>query len=135
VTSGTLVSGTVASLFADDAALFTVRATAFSVNWYAAFTGVVASPTSLSVTYKGRSISGNATQTVSVYNWTTSAWVAISTTTVGSSDVLIANIPVSGALSNFVGAGGQVRVRVNLSAFSFSLTSAGNLMSIAYQAP
>jgi hypothetical protein len=87
------------------------------------------------VTYKGRSSSGSGTQTLALYNWATSSWVTISTTTPRTTDTLLANIPATGTLANYVGPGGQVRVRVALSAFAFSLTSSGNLMSITYQAP
>jgi PKD repeat protein len=139
VLTGTLSSGTAASLASDDNVYYAVKSTTSgtrTATWYASFPGVPKGLTSLRVNYKG-SNSRNCTQTVAIWNWTASAWVQLDSRTVGTTEVTINNLVPGGTLSNYVSGSagsGEVRVRINCQTTA-NVTSRGDVMSIAYDVP
>jgi hypothetical protein len=72
---------------------------------------------------------------VLLYNWSTSAWVQLSSNAVGTGELLRANLtPSTGTASDYVSGAsgtGQVRVRVRCTATA-NFTTSGDLMSISY---
>jgi hypothetical protein len=74
-------------------------------------------------------------QSLSVWEWTTSTWQPIGTTqSVGTPDVLIADVAAPGNVGTGANAG-QVRVRVACTGPTAAFVSSGNLMKIVYDAP
>jgi hypothetical protein len=137
---GTLRGGGYANLAEDDTARYEVNATTTTprrTDWYATFSGIPAGLQNLKLTYKGRN-SVACTQTLSVYRWSTSSYVQLDSRSVGTTDTLIADIPVSSS-SDYVGTGstyrGQVRVRVACQGPTVAFFSSGNLMKLVYDAP
>ncbi len=123
------------------------------VEWYATFTGVPAAGVNLKVAYSGYNrltgfLSGlpwgGCTQTVRIWNWTTSAWVNLNTQTVQRTQVDIADLLPAGPDTKYIGTGGnggEVRVGVactrtfSSSFLSATFVSSGDLMQITYDAP
>jgi len=141
VVTGTLSSGTAAALVTDDNVYYSVNSTATGTRtaaWYGSFNAVSRSLTSLLLNYKGNN-SRNCTQTVAIWNWTTSAWAQLDSRTVGTNEIAISNLTPTGTLANYVGGTGttgEVRIRVQCQANGGSpFTSNGDLMSIVYNAP
>jgi subtilisin len=137
IQAGSLSSGTVSSLAADDSAFYRVNSTNSSTKqtaWYGTFTGVPSSLRDLKVTYKGAN-SRTCTQVVEAYRFSDARWVAIDQRSVGTTQVLIANVAVPGTLSSYVGSSGELHVRVRCATTSGSFTASGNLLRIAYSKP
>ena len=104
--------------------------------WYGAFAAVSNSLSNLRASYKGNN-SGNCTQTVAIWNWTTSAWVQLDSRTIGTTEVAINNLIPSGVLADYVSGttgNGELRVRIQCTATA-NRTSRGDLMSIVYDGP
>ena len=138
--SGTLVSGSFASLSADDTTYYVVNSTAtatptttppgdsFKADWYGGLTGVAQGLLNLKVSYKGYCSTTTTTaavpcnQILSIWNWRTSQWVQLDSRTVTSespsgtiSDLPVPASPSAGKWSDYLGTGasaGQVRIRV-----------------------
>jgi hypothetical protein len=113
IESGTLRAGTFSRLGADDNSFYEVNSTTSGTrtsSWYARFTGVSRDLSSLRVAYRGRN-SASCTQTVSVWNWSTGAWVQLDSRSVGTTEVLV-DRSATGTLANLVSATGEARVRV-----------------------
>jgi hypothetical protein len=137
ISSGSLASGSVSSLLADDANLLQVASTRSSTrktDWYATVPGVPGAPPSLTLTYAGAT-SASCSQTVYAYDWTTGAWRSVDTRTVGTSQVAI-TAAAPGAPADYVsgtGSSGSVRVRVRCTSTE-RFTTRANLVSVAYSA-
>lgn len=134
VLTGSLSGGTASNLGSDDNAYVTVKSnTSWTKTsaWQGSVTGVVANPSVLNVTYQGKN-SRSCTQTVAIWRFSDSTWVTLDSRTVGTTEVLIADRTPSGALSNFVGTSGEVRVRVRCQTRSGSFVSSGDLMRVSY---
>jgi thermitase len=132
VLTGVATGGSAASLAQDDASYFSVRSGSFlsAPSWYGRFTGVPATASSIKVTYKGRN-SRSCTQTVSIYRWSTATWTELSSRSVGTSDVLLADLAAPAPAGQYV-SGGEVRVRVTCSVFTLSgYSTSGNLLSLS----
>jgi hypothetical protein len=71
-------------------------------------------------------------QTVSIYNFGSSSWVALDSRSVGSTPVAF-GVAVAGTLSNYVGSG-NLRVRVSCSAGS-SFAHSTDLLRVSYTSP
>jgi hypothetical protein len=136
VQTGTLNSGTAASLVSDDNAYFQVNSTTSgtrTADWYGSFT-VPNELTSLSVTYKGKNSAASVTQTVAIWRWSDSTWVQLDSRTVGTTEVNIANLIPAGTLADYVSGtsgAGELRIRVR-GTRSGNFISQGDLMSITY---
>jgi hypothetical protein len=137
IQTGTAAGGNAAALGADDNAYFRVRATTSGTRttaWYGTFTGVPNSLGDLRVSYTGRN-TASCTQTVHVWNWTTSAWTQLSSRSVGSTEIALGNLAPPGAAANYVSGtsgDGDLRVRVRCTRSS-NFVAEGDLMRIGYQ--
>jgi hypothetical protein len=149
ILAGTLNGGTFASLAAADGNYYRVNSTTtgnpHTSDWYGQFSGVPAGATNLKVTYTGNDSLAGTSQTLYIWNWTTSAWVQIAgPTTVGTTDVTVGPIsvaaaPVAGLWTSYIGTGsntGLVRVRVFSShTGTTNFVTNGNVMKLVYDTP
>ncbi len=137
IQSGTLRSGSSASLASDNNVYYEVNATllsSYTASWYGVISGVPNALTSLLVTYAGKN-SGSCTQRIDAWRWTTSQWVQLDSRTVGATEVTIANLTPSGALADYVSGvtgNGDVRIRVRCTRTLGGFYSSGDLLRIAY---
>jgi Multicopper oxidase len=146
ILAGTLSSGTVANLAADDGKYYKVNSTITgtrTTDWYGQLSGIPAGAANLKVTYNGNN-TVSASQTLHIWNWATSAWVQIAgPTTVGTADVTVGPVavpaaPAAGSWASYIGTGtnkGLVRVRVLTTGGATNFVTAGDLMSLVYDAP
>jgi subtilisin family serine protease len=136
IATGTLRGGNAASLAADDLLFFEVNASGILTKvtaWYASFT-VPNSASSIRVTYKGRN-SATCTQALAAWNWNAGAWTQLDSRSVGTTQVLIANLLLPGSPGAFVSGttgNGELRVRVRCTRAGLTLFASGNLMQVAY---
>jgi beta-lactamase superfamily II metal-dependent hydrolase len=132
MTLGTVTSGSVSNLAANDASRMTVTAaksgSSYSTNWYGSAT-LAGTPTSLTVTYDGK-YSVSRTQTLYLYNFSTSAWTQINSATVGTSDVTKTWTTTSPAA--YVSSAKQVRLRVAGNTRTSSYTCQADYMAFTY---
>jgi FtsP/CotA-like multicopper oxidase with cupredoxin domain len=148
ITAGTLNSGTVTNLAVNDANYYRVSSTTTgtrTTDWYGQLSGIPAGAANLKVTYKGNNTPAPArSQTLHIWNWTTSAWVQIAgPTSVGTVDVTVGPVavpaaPAAGSWASYVGTGankGLVRVRVLTTGGTTNFVTGGNLMTLVYDAP
>jgi subtilisin family serine protease len=133
IPSGSLVSGTVGSLAADDTDLLKVSSTTSgtpTTSWYGTFTSVPSSLSALKVTYKGRA-SVKCSQTLAILR-NDGAWVALDTRSINTTEVLIADRTPPGAASDYVNASGEVRARLVCTRTSGTFKHLGNLLRLTY---
>lgn len=110
----TLKSGSYTNLATNNASYYVVNSTTSGTrqtDWYGTVT-VSQAPstiTELTITYDGKN-SRSVTQTLHLYNWTTSTWTQIDSRSVGTSDVTITNTQTSPV--NYISSTGQIRLRV-----------------------
>jgi FtsP/CotA-like multicopper oxidase with cupredoxin domain len=148
ILAGTLNSGSFANLARDDGVYYKVNSTTTgtrTTDWYGQLSGIPAGAANLKVTYNGNNTPApNRTQTLSIWNWTTSAWVQIAgPTSVGTADVTVGPVavpaaPSAGSWASYVGTGinkGLVRVRVLNTGGATNFVTGGDLMSLVYDAP
>jgi beta-lactamase superfamily II metal-dependent hydrolase len=116
ILQGSLGSGGLANLAANDSSYYVVNSTTSGqtrfTDWYSSVT-ISQSPstvTSLTVNYDGHYSRNGRTQTLYLYNWSTSSWIQIDSRSAGQTDVLITNTQTSPA--NFISATGEIRLRV-----------------------
>jgi hypothetical protein len=140
ILSGTPRGGSAASLNGDEDSYYEVNSTTSgtrTTSWYAVFPGVPNALSNLKITYKGKN-SQSCTQTVSIRRWTTSSWVQLDSRSVGTTEVLIADLIPSGTLADYVSGSsgdGELRVRVRCTRSSPSFFSSGDLLRIVYDRP
>jgi FtsP/CotA-like multicopper oxidase with cupredoxin domain len=145
---GTLNSGSVANLARDDGVYYRVNSTTTgtrTTDWYGQLSGIPAGAANLKVTYNGSNSPAPArSQTLHIWNWTTSAWVQIAgPTNVGTTDVTVGPIavppaPAAGSWDSYIGTGanrGLVRIRVLTTGGTTNFVTSGDLMSLVYDAP
>jgi hypothetical protein len=75
---------------------------------------------------------------VDVFRWTDSTWVPLSQLSVGTTEVNLADLAPSGAVSDYVSGTsglGEVRVRVGCTRSSSSFYASADLLRIAYELP
>jgi Domain of unknown function (DUF4082)/Bacterial Ig-like domain/Bacterial Ig domain/Purple acid Phosphatase, N-terminal domain len=135
--AGTLQGGNAASLGADDNAYLQIGSTTTgtrTTDWYGSFTGVTNSLSNLRVSYTGRN-TVSCTQNVYIWRWTNSAWVSLSSRSVGTTEVALTNLAPSGSAADYVSGtsgDGEVRVRVRCRR-STNFSANGDLMQISFQ--
>ena len=109
---GTIGSGSYLNLAVNDASYLRVNAarsgSKYYTDWYAS-TSILEQPTKLTIKYDGK-YSTSRTQTLYLYNFSSSSWTQIDQASVGTSDVTRTYTTTSPA--NFVSGTGQIRVRV-----------------------
>lgn len=137
VETGTLSAGTAARLNADDNSYYQVNSTTTGTRssaWYGSFPGVPKTLSNLKVTYKGKN-SRSCTEAVSIWNWSTSAWVQLDSRAVSTTEISRGPLAPTGTLANYVSGSsgtGELRVEVKCSTTAGTFTSSGDLMSIEY---
>jgi hypothetical protein len=130
--TGTPRAGGAAQLSADDEAFYQVNSTTAGTRtsaWYGIFTNVPAMIQTLRVAYAGKN-SRSCTETIAIWNWASSSWTQLTSGSVGTAE-LLRTPAVVGSPASYVGAGGEVRVRVTATASANFFTSA-DLISITY---
>ena len=134
---GTIGSGTYANLAADDASYLRVNAaksgSKYYTNWYGTTT-IAETPTELTITYNGK-YSTSRTQTLYLYNFSSSSWTQINSGSVGTTDVTKTYTTASPA--NFISASGEIRVRVSANSRNSTYSCYGDYVAytIKYTAP
>ena len=114
LTRGTVTSGSVANLAANDASYLVISAQRVGgtryVDWYSSVSiaEAPASVTKLTITFDGK-LSTSLTQRLYLYNWSTSTWDQIDSRTVGTSDVTVGWDTTSPG--NYISGTGQIRLR------------------------
>ena len=130
---GTVTGGSVASLAANDAVRMTVTASyvskKYQTDWYGTAT-LAHPPTKLTLAYDGN-YSLSRTQTLYLYNWTTSAWTQVDVATVGTADVTRTYVTTSPAA--FVSATGEVRARVMAATNNKTYSCRADYMAFTYE--
>ena len=99
--TGTVNAGTVAALASDNNVYYAVNSTTSGTRtsaWYGSFPGVARALSNLRVSYSGNN-SRNTTQTISIWSWSTGAWVQLDSRTVGTAEVAINNLVPTGTLA------------------------------------
>jgi serine protease AprX len=137
IQTGTYRSGSVANLASDtDGLYYAVNSTSTSTrttSWYGTFTGIDPSLSNLRAIYRGKN-SRSVTQRISIWRWTTSSWVQLNSATVGTTERTFTLTP-GGAVSDYVSAAGDLRVRVRGTTTGGTFYASGNLLRITYDAP
>jgi hypothetical protein len=131
-TKGTLISGFAAQLASADGTYVKVASSGRrtrSTGWYGTFSSVPSTLQSLTVSAASKA-STTCTQTLSVYNWSSSTWATFNSRNVGTSAVTL-SAGVYGTLSNYVSSTGAVRVKMSCSAPS-SFTHSTDLLRVTY---
>jgi hypothetical protein len=137
IETGTLSAGTAAGLNADDNVYYQLASTTAATRasaWYGSFPAVPKMLTNLKVTYKGKD-SRSCTEAVSIWNFTTSAWVQLDSRAVTTTEILRGPLVPSGALASYVSGTsgtGELRVEVKCSTTAGIFTTSADLMSITY---
>jgi hypothetical protein len=134
--SGTIASGSAASLGADDDVYLVVNSPTQKgtkvATWHGSFTGVDNAVASLAATYRGKA-SLTCTQVISIWRWTDSTWVQLDSRSIGATEVEVAGLSPTGTLADFVSGTsgpGEVRVRVSCSHPTTAFALSGDLMEI-----
>lgn len=114
VSSGTIASGSVSNLIANDGSYLVINSTTqstYTTDWYSSVTISEnrSSVTKLTVTYDGK-YSRSVTQKLYLFNYNTNAWNQIDSRTVGTTDVTITYSP--SVPSNYISTTGIIRLRV-----------------------
>jgi hypothetical protein len=131
--TGTLRAGDSTRLAADDNSYYQLNSAGSVTSWSGRFSGVPNSLSSLRVTYAGAN-SSFCSQTVSIWNATTSTWATLDSRWVGSEVVI--NATVGGTLADYVTGAtgtGDVSVRVHCLTY-FAFYSSADLLKIVYDA-
>ena len=105
-----------------------VSAGNYYTDWYASVF-LAHPPLNLTVTYEG-SFTVSRTQTLYVWNWSTSAWVQVNSATVSTTDVT--KTWSTGSPASYVGPSREVRFRVKGDNRASTYTSRGDYMAFDY---
>jgi hypothetical protein len=129
--TGSVRSGGVSSLGADDNAFFQVASTSGSVMWWGRMTAVPNTLANLQVTYRGLS-SPACTQNLAIWNWRTGIWVSLGSRTAGTTEVETSLTP-TGTLADYVrGTTGNGDVAVRFRCTGTTFTSSSDLLRVSY---
>ncbi len=129
---GSITAGDVTRLAADDAVRVSVSAGVtggkYLTDWYGSVT-LAHPPLNLNVTYDGN-YTVSRTQTLYLWNWTTSAWVQVNSGTVSTTDATTTWSTTSPGA--YVSATREVRLRVATNTRNSSFTCRGDYMAFNY---
>ena len=129
--AGSVRSGGVSSLGADDNAFFQVASTSGSVMWWARMTSVPNTLANLRVTYRGLS-SPACTQNLAIWNWRTGIWVSLGNGTAGTTEAETSLAP-TGTLADYVsGTTGNGDVAVRFRCIGTTFTTNSDLLQVSY---
>ena len=134
VSNGSVTSGSASSLASADGVYYTLSSSGRknrTTSWYGTLSGAPSTLQGLNVSVKSKS-SASCSQTVSIYNFSSSSWVTLDSRTLGSSLVSL-NTAVPGTLSSYVNSG-SMRVRVSCTSRS-SFSHSTDLLNVAYTTP
>jgi hypothetical protein len=138
ITTGTLNAGAAAQLNADDNAYYRVNSALSGTNntltWYGSFPSVPKTLSNLKVTVKGLN-SRSCTEVVSIFNWTTNAYVSLNSQAVSTTEITRGPLVPAGTFSDYVSGAsgnGELRVQVSCSSTAGTITSSSDLMAIEY---
>jgi subtilisin len=137
VQTGSLRSGGVSSLAADDGYYFQANSTTTytrATSWQGRFASVPRTLSNLKVSYKGLN-SRACAQAVSIYRWSDATWVTLDSRSVGTTQVGLSGLVPPGTSASYVSGSGEIAVRVACSTTSGSFVSYGNLLRISYDRP
>jgi beta-lactamase superfamily II metal-dependent hydrolase len=129
---GSLATGDVTRLAVSDDSRIGVSAGVSAGNYYTdwyASVFLAHPPLNLTVTYEG-SFTVSRTQTLYVWNWSTSAWVQVNSATVSTTDVT--KTWSTGSPASYVGPSREVRFRVKGDNRASTYTSRGDYMAFDY---
>jgi alpha-amylase len=134
VTSGSSYSGSYSNLASDNGSYWTVKSTtisSYTVDWYGRvqISQAKANVAKITVTYNGK-MSASRSQKLYLYNYSTSAWNLMNTTTVGTSDV---TVTFSTTSTNYISSTGYIRLRVYATSTSGIFYSYGDYMKFAIE--
>ena len=139
IIKGTLVSGSVSQLAADDGANVVIGSVASGSSQTVVFSGEYSVPRAqrtllgLSVSYDGGASVGTATRTLSLFNVQTGTWEALKTEAQPTTD-LLTTITASGDVTRFMSSTGLVRLRVQVTnTQSFELLADAMSFTVTYQ--
>jgi serine protease AprX len=134
---GSLRSGGVSSLAADDDAYLAINSTTSGTrltDWYGRVATVPNSASALEVTYKGKS-SATCDQTVWIYNWTKARWDNLDARKSGTAEAAV-TVAVGGTRADYVSGAtgdGDVAVRVRCArGDSLNFYTSADLLAVAY---
>jgi len=134
---GTIASGSYQNLAVNDASYMKVNAARsgnkYYTDWYAS-TSISEQPSKLTITYDGK-YSTSRTQSLYLYDFSSSTWTRVNQSTVGTTDVTRTYTTTSPA--NFVSASGEIRVRVAANSRSSTYSCSADYLAytIEYMAP
>ncbi len=132
LTKGSITAGDHTRLAANDASRVSIAAGVTSgkylTDWYGTVT-LEHPPLDLAITYDGN-YTVSRTQTLWLWNWTTSAWVQVDQATVSTSDVT--RTWSTGSPTVYVSATREVRLRVSTNNRNSSFTCRGDHMAFDY---
>lgn len=133
VSVGSINSGSVSNLSANDGSYFIVNSSntsTFTTDWYSSVTISEnrLNVSKLTVTYDGR-YSTSVTQRLYLFNYSTNAWNQIDSRTVGTSDITITFSPTTP--SNFISTTGIIRLRVLGTSTVGTFTCSGDFVRFA----
>jgi hypothetical protein len=116
ILTGSLNSGSFSNLATNNESYYQVNSTTSGsprvTDWYASVT-ISQAPSSVSqltMTYNGDYSRNSTTQTLFLFNWSTSTWTQIDSRIVGETDVTVTTTHTAPA--NFISPAGEVRFRV-----------------------
>ena len=139
IIKGSIVSGSVSQLAADDGAYVVVGSAAAGSTQVIAFYGQYTVPldqrslVGLSVSYDGGASVGNFTRQLSLFNFQTGAWEVLKSETQPTTD-LMTTITVSDNAARFMSSTGLIRLRVQATrSQSFELKADAMSFTITYQ--
>ena len=136
ITAGKLRSGSVKSLAKADAVTYQVNSTTAStrtVNWNATVPKIPRNSSGLRVTYTGAA-SRSSVRSIYIYNYSTKAWVLLSSATVGTALVTATLVPSGGAARYVSGsaATGSVRVLVKSTSTAGTFYNTSDLLAVGF---
>jgi len=136
LTKGTIASGSVSNLAANDASYLVINAAKsankYYTDWYSSVSIAEApgSVTKLTITYDGK-LSSTQTQSLHIWNWSTSAWVQIDSRSVGTSDVTVTWSTTSPA--NYISASGEIWLREYVGGAKASFSCSADFVSFSIE--
>jgi hypothetical protein len=114
---GTQQSGNVSSLATNNSSYLVIRSASVGSQRIVTFYGEYTVPSArrdmvgLSIAYDGGATATGFNRTISLYNWTTSAWEVLRTETQPTSD-LLTTLTVTGDPLRFMASNGRIRMRI-----------------------
>lgn len=139
ILNGSLRSGTYGRLGADDNSYYQVNSTTSGTrtsDWYGTFSPVPNALSNLKIAYKGKN-SSTCAQRIYVYRFGT-GWVELTSRSVGTTEIDIANLSPSGTLADYVSGtsgDGSLHVRVRCTLSSPSFYASADVLKIGYEKP